>query len=84
MPRGTPIVPKCPKCKAGKYGYARAMSGCRPTGHVEKRLSRSNHSGHGGGGAGFYGYRGEVECLDCGHKWYSTHPSSGRVRWAPR
>jgi len=62
------------------YRQLRRDKGTRPTGRVEEKVTRSKHSGHGKGGAGFTGHRGEVECLDCGHKWYSTHPRSGRVR----
>jgi hypothetical protein len=75
---GTPLTLKCPRCKAGQWGEARAERGCRPTGRVEERVRRSRHQGHGKGGMGFTGHRGEVECLDCGHKWFSTHPRSGR------
>ncbi len=78
MSRGTPITMKCPRCKRGEYGREPRERGCRPTGKVENKIHRSNHQGHGCGGTGFFGYRGEVECLDCGHKWFSTHPSSGR------
>ncbi len=78
MTRGTPITIKCPRCKRGKYGKRGALNGCRPTGNVEHKITRSGHTGHGGGGPAFNGYRGEVLCGDCGHKWYSTHPTSGR------
>jgi ribosomal protein S27E len=83
MPAGTPLTIKCPKCKRGMFGYPRRDRGCRPTGRVDDKIRRSQHCGHGNGGAGFYGYRGEVECLDCGHKWFSTHPNSGRRRVRP-
>lgn len=77
--KGTPITMKCPKCHRGQFGHRAKINGVRMTGAVEKKLTRSKHCGHGSGGAGFYGHRGQVECLDCGHKWYSTHPDSGRV-----
>lgn len=79
MPKGTPITLKCPKCSAGKWRRQRAVRGCRATGEAEKKISRSKHVGHGSGGGGFRGHRGLAECKDCGHRWYSTHPSSGRV-----
>jgi hypothetical protein len=80
MPRGTPLSLKCPKCRRGQWRAPRAVRGVKATGRVEKRISRSRGSGYGGGGPLFTGHRGEVECLDCGHKWWSTHPHSGRVR----
>lgn len=79
MSKGTSIWLKCPKCKRGKFGHKPQVKGVRKTGRVEGKISRSAHRGTGDGGASFYGHRGEVECLDCGHKWYSTHPNSGRV-----
>jgi hypothetical protein len=79
MPTGTPGSLKCPACHRGQYGRPVQSLGVRPTGRVEERVSRSKHSGHGAGGHGFLGHRGEVECLDCGHKWFSTHPQSGRM-----
>jgi hypothetical protein len=79
MPKGTPYVLKCPECKRGKWGYPSQIKGVRPTGRVRERKTRSQHCGHGSGGAAFYGHMGEVECLDCGHRWFSTHPDSGRV-----
>lgn len=80
MPKGTPISLKCPSCKRGKWNELRALAGCRPTGRVEPRITRSKHQGHGNGGRGFRGHRGEVLCHDCGHKWFSSHPASGRLR----
>jgi ribosomal protein S27E len=83
MPTGTPLYMKCPKCRRGQYSYPRQVRGVRPTGKVEKRITRSAHCGHGSGGRAFYGHRGQVECLDCGHVWYSTHFDSGRKSCAP-
>lgn len=83
MSSGTPLVPKCPRCHRGKYGHPRRINGTRATGRFERLFRRSQHSGSGKGGSGFYGHRGEVECLDCGYKWYSTHPDSGRVKCRP-
>jgi hypothetical protein len=80
MPTGTPYTIKCPRCKLGTYGRRGQYHGVRATGAVEKTWSRSGHKGTGNGGRSFYGHRGQVECLDCGHKWWSTHPNSGRIR----
>lgn len=79
MPAGTPITLKCPACKRGKYGCLARKNGVRHTGRVEPKWTRSKHRGAGKGGSGFRGHRGEVECLDCGYKWFSTHPDSGRI-----
>jgi hypothetical protein len=79
MPTGTPFTMKCPACRRGAFGHASPDLGVRKTGRVEKQVTRSKHRGTGGGGCSFRGHRGEVECLDCGHRWYSTHPDSGRV-----
>lgn len=79
MPKGTPICLKCPHCRRGMYGHAPRDKGVRPTGRVELQVRRSAHQGHGSGGGGFWGHRGEVECLDCGHRWYSFSPWSGRI-----
>lgn len=78
MSSGTPIVMKCPKCKRGEHGRDRRVLGCHATGEVENVIRRSKHQGHGKGGSGFTGYRGLAECRDCGHRWFSTHPGSGR------
>jgi hypothetical protein len=78
MSRGTPHTMKCPKCKRGMFGHPRRQLGVRPTGKLEPGLTRTHNRGHHGGGPSFYGHRGQVECLDCGHVWYSTHPDSGR------
>jgi hypothetical protein len=80
MPTGTPCWPKCPKCKRGKWGYPKPEKGVHFTGLVERRLTTSKHQGHGNGGQGFHGHRGLIECHDCGHKWFSTNPRSGRIR----
>ena len=80
MPTGTPISTKCPKCKRGKWGFPRAELGCRVIGNGT-RCVRSHHHGGGKGGAGFYGYPGLVCCLDCGHQWFSTLSSAGRVNY---
>lgn len=79
MPSGTPIVIKCPKCRLGQYGHESPIRGVRKTGITEAKISRSHHQGHGKCGSGFTGHRGQVECGDCGHKWFSTHPASGRI-----
>lgn len=79
MSTGTPHVLKCPKCKRGQWREPPIERGVHKTGNVEPRITKSAHKGHGNGGRSFYGHRGEVECLDCGHKWFSTHHSSGRV-----
>ena len=79
MPKGIPLWPKCPKCRRGMWGENRPDHGTFRTGGIESKISRSKHQGHGDGGRGFYGHRGEVECRDCGYKWFSTHPASGRV-----
>lgn len=81
MPTGTPLSLKCPKCKRGKWGKDRSVKHCMQTGRTEDRVFRSAHKGHGGGGSSFWGFRGEVKCGDCGHTWFSTHPSSGRKTW---
>ena len=78
MTSGTPTTLKCPHCRLGKWGHPRPRNGVRATGFTETRVTKSKHQGHGNGGASFIGYRGQVICLDCGHKWYSTHPDSGR------
>jgi ribosomal protein S27E len=80
MPAGTPIRMKCPKCRRGQYRRGRIILGVLATGEVELKVTRSKHQGHGKGGRGFTGHRGLVECRDCGHRWYSTHPQSGRQR----
>ena len=80
MPSGTPLTMKCPKCRRGMYTKTRAQFGCRPTGKVGPHIVKSRHQGHGGGGPAFRGYPGQVKCTDCGHVWFSTHPSSGRKR----
>ena len=80
MPRGTPICLKCPSCKRGQWSELPRERGVRATGRVERIVRRSAHAGHGGGGSSFTGHRGEVECLDCGHHWFSTRPGSGRLR----
>lgn len=79
MSRGTPFCLKCPKCKRGTYGRY-GMPHCSRTGNIERKISRSAHVGHGSGGSSFGGHRGEVLCNDCGHRWWSTHFNSGRVR----
>ena len=79
MPTGTPLTLKCPSCRRGQFGYGRIELGVRATGETERRLTWSAHSGSGGGGCSFRGHRGRVECLDCGHAWFSTHPDSGRA-----
>lgn len=77
--RGTPLVLKCRKCKRGMWKEPRAMGSVVATGGFETRVTTSKHSGHGDGGSVFHGHRAEVKCLDCGHKWFTTHPSrSGR------
>ena len=81
MPKGTPYGLKCRRCRRGMWREPRQIKGCRPTGRTETRITRSGHCGHGsGGGESFEGHRGEVECLDCGHRWFSTNPRSGRQR----
>lgn len=96
MPTGTPYTLKCRRCKRGMnrqlllsrgfYGLHAGAERARVerTGRVEKRVTRSKHAGHGGGGPSFYGHRGEVRCQDCGHRWWSTHPLSGRVACASK
>ncbi len=82
MSSGTPLTMKCPKCRLGQYGHGRPMPGewPRSTGRVEMaRIVKSKHQGHGKGGRGFHGHRGEARCGACGHTWWSTHPSSGRL-----
>lgn len=79
MPTGTPAWRKCPKCKRGKWGFSKPELGTRVIGNGI-RCVRSQHSGHSNGGSSFYGYPGLVVCLDCGHTWYSTLSSAGRVR----
>jgi hypothetical protein len=79
MPTGSPLTLKCPKCRRGQYWKPPIEKGVRATGVTEGRVTMSAHMGHGNGGPSFYGYRGEAECLDCGHKWFSTHPQSGRM-----
>ena len=76
--RGTPMTARCPRCHRGQFNHPRSVKGVRSTGLVEPRITRSAHRA-GASGAGFIGYRGQFECLDCGHKWFSTHPDSGRV-----
>lgn len=80
MPPGTPTWRKCPKCKRGKWGFGRIDLGTVVIGNGTKMV-QSRHSGHGNGGSGFYGYPGLVRCLDCGHEWFSTLPSAGRVSY---
>lgn len=77
MPAGSPLSLKCPKCHRGQFGYPPKEKGCRPTGNVEERITKTKTQGHGKGGAARRGHRGEAECLDCGHRWYSTHPLAG-------
>ena len=77
--KGTPLTIKCPSCKRGMYGHLPKRLGVRRTGNVGPRLVKSKHRAA-ASGRGFHGYPGEVECLDCGHIWYSTHPLSGRRR----
>jgi hypothetical protein len=79
MPKGTPIIMKCPKCRRGRYGHGRRYEGVMPIG-VELSRHSGKHQGHGSGGRGFHGHRGIVQCRDCGHVWASTHPASGRIR----
>jgi len=76
--KGTPLTLKCHKCRRGMWGHGPAYRGVQPTGRCEEKVTKSKHSGHGAGGSRFVGHRGEVKCLDCGHVWFSTHPSSGR------
>jgi hypothetical protein len=78
MPTGTPICCKCPKCKRGQWREPKPDLGTIIIGNGI-RLVQSKHAGYGNGGSGFYGYPGLVKCLDCGHEWFSTLPSAGRV-----
>lgn len=80
MPKGTPLWPKCPRCKRGQYGEPRAFAGTLKTGRIETAIYKSAHKGHGSGGRAFIGHRGEMRCGDCGHTWFSTHDASGRIR----
>jgi len=69
-----PLRLACPKCRRGTFGNAPTVAGVRKTGLVEGR----EYSTH-----GWSGHRGQVECLDCGHVWYSTHRLSGRRNRQP-
>jgi len=80
MPTGSPLSLKCPKCRRGQWGHAPRLMGCRPTGSVEARITTTKQQGHGNGGPARTGHRGEAECRDCGHRWYSSHPFSGWKR----
>lgn len=80
MPKGTPLWPKCPACKRGQYGELSIEKGTFKTGRFELRVTRSGHKGSGSGGSSFIGHRGEMQCRDCGHLWYSTHAASDRIR----
>lgn len=79
MPKGTPLTRKCPRCKRGAWRKPRAVLGVQRTGDVEARITRGSHKGYGSGRT-FWGHRGEMLCLDCNHRWFSTHPSSGAIR----
>jgi hypothetical protein len=65
--RGVPVSPKCPKCKRGKWGHAPINKGVRK--HRDKLRERWST-----GGRGHSYFRGQmlIECLDCGHTWWST------------
>lgn len=78
MPRGTPYLMKCPKCHTFEYGHTRDGLGVHRIGEVERKVSCTKHPGA-TSGPGFRGHRGRVMCLDCGHEWWSIHPSSGRI-----
>lgn len=80
MPKGTPLWPKCPRCRRGAYGEPPIGKGTLSTGLIEPAIHRSAHKGHGSGGRAFIGHRGQMRCGDCEHTWYSTHPASGRIR----
>jgi len=53
------------------WGHPRG-NGTRSTGRIESKITRSRHKSFGEGGRTFLGHRGEMECLDCGHAWFST------------
>lgn len=80
MPKGTPLWPYCRRCRKG-YNPSNVFDdrgrNTKKTGFNEERVTKSRHGGFGSGGQSFFGHRGEMECLDCGAKWFSTHPSSG-------
>lgn len=73
--RGCPLTLKCPRCKRGKWNCPRREKGVRRTGRVAEKMTAQKH--------GNRIYRGEVQCLDCGHVWWSTHPQSGATHKDP-
>lgn len=73
MPKGTPIGLKCPRCRRGKWGYERTVKGVQLADEYEGRVHRTRSSSAGGcGGPTKVGHRRKVECLDCGHVWFTT------------
>jgi len=80
--RGTPVVLKCPRCKRGKWLERPIEHGLQVIG-IERVIRKSNHHGTGQGGHAFVGHRGIVRCLDCGYRWTSAHPQSGRAACWP-
>ena len=66
-----PLTLKCPSCKRGKWRYPLPVLGVRPTGRIEVTPHKGKRQR--------MRHRGEVKCLDCGHVWWSTHPSSGAM-----
>lgn len=64
--RGRPLTMKCPRCKAGKHGFARAARGVAVMlGRDEQPLRRLPNFGFA---------QTRVRCRDCGHEWWSTIP----------
>lgn len=76
MPSGSPYALKCPACRRGQYGQPRPIRGVRGTGRLEPGPAHKTKqtSGSGKGGPNMWGWKGEAECLDCGHFWWSNHP----------
>jgi hypothetical protein len=67
MSKGRPICTKCPNCKRGKYGYDRPEKGVRTMPDPPKDRKRRPGA--------VVRTMTHVECLDCGHTWWSTLPT---------
>lgn len=67
---GRPISVKCPKCKRGKYGFERPERGLKIGEQKRNPRPRTHRSTT----------LTQVNCLDCGHWWWTTLLTSRQPR----